>query len=289
MRRFAESFQEKTLIGFHNITRIDLLRTSSPSRATICQSHHAARRQTTETMVSVGTTTFPFLKLAPELRNNIYHFALVRPADHDFIVGGTIEEPGLLRTCRQIRSEAADIFYLGGNRFTIVLDNRDRTNTRQWLRMQKRMPLLRHVQLEFADWKFNITDWQQFKDFLVFVHRRSFSSVLGLSGLGPQSSEPGPKMILVLWVMVLGMQSDAWEDVEAILESMRPTMASFHAMWAEKGSQVVEDLSYGKVRAQILASLSINTNVQMLGYLDGSSNLKLIRAIEISAVRCCIR
>lgn len=155
--------------------------------------------------------------------------------------------------------------------------------------MQKRMPLLRHVQLEFADWKFNITDWQQFKDFLVFVHRRSFSSVLGLSGLGPQSSEPGPKMILALWVMVLGMQSDAWEDVEAILESMRPTMASFHAMWAEKGSQVVEDLSYGKVRAQILASLSINTNVQMLGYLDGSSNLKLIRAIEISAVRCCIR
>lgn len=88
--------------------------------------------------------------------------------------------------------------------------------------MQKRMPLLRHVQLEFADWKFNITDWQQFKDFLVFVHRRSFSSVLGLSGLGPQSSEPGPKMILVLWVMVLGMQSDAWEDVEAILESIGP-------------------------------------------------------------------
>lgn len=80
-------------------------------------------------MASVGTTTFPFLKLAPELRNNIYHFALVRPADHNFIVGGTIEEPGLLRTCRQIRSEAADIFYLGGNRFTIVLDNRDRTNT----------------------------------------------------------------------------------------------------------------------------------------------------------------
>lgn len=75
----------------------------------------------------VDTTTFPFLKLPRELRDEIYEYALTLPDDPQelLITKHTIAQPALLRTCRQIRLEASPYYYyLTGNRFRFATAKR---------------------------------------------------------------------------------------------------------------------------------------------------------------------
>ncbi|KAK5117155.1 hypothetical protein LTR85_008923 [Meristemomyces frigidus] len=57
-----------------------------------------------------GRTTL--MGLPPELRNHIYRFALVDETGDLRVDAGHRLQPGLLRTCRQIREEATNIFFL---------------------------------------------------------------------------------------------------------------------------------------------------------------------------------
>jgi len=66
-------------------------------------------------------TTPPLFKLPPELRNRIYHEALLSPtAVH--VTSPTAEpiwqSPGILKTCRQLRGETSAIYY-SGNTFLV--------------------------------------------------------------------------------------------------------------------------------------------------------------------------
>ncbi|KAF7190953.1 hypothetical protein HII31_08112 [Pseudocercospora fuligena] len=55
-----------------------------------------------------------FLELAAELRNRIYEHALVE--EHTIAIHrNNITQPGLLRTCRQIREETRSMYYCGNN------------------------------------------------------------------------------------------------------------------------------------------------------------------------------
>lgn len=54
--------------------------------------------------------SFPFLKLPAELRNSIYRYAVVRISPIDIDATG-LQEPALLWVSKQIRQEAAPIFW----------------------------------------------------------------------------------------------------------------------------------------------------------------------------------
>ena len=62
------------------------------------------------------------LELPAELRNRIYRCTLVKP--RTLVNATTFSQPGLLRTCQQIRAEALDIYFLE-NDFALVVDDFD--------------------------------------------------------------------------------------------------------------------------------------------------------------------
>lgn len=95
----------------------------------------------------------PLSRLSPELRNQIYEMILVR--DTDIKVWKTSQRrqfrrsPALLRTCVEIRREAAPIFY-GQNIFLVRAWNRAEVRKMlvSWLRTLGSMrPLLRRIRL----------------------------------------------------------------------------------------------------------------------------------------------
>ncbi|CRG89430.1 hypothetical protein PISL3812_06466 [Talaromyces islandicus] len=60
---------------------------------------------------------FHFMKLPPELRLEIYHFAVVQKGDSTY----TLQPPALAQVCRQIRAEILPVYY-GENDFYIPLN-----------------------------------------------------------------------------------------------------------------------------------------------------------------------
>ncbi|KAK5117156.1 hypothetical protein LTR85_008924 [Meristemomyces frigidus] len=88
--------------------------------------HQGSKDQEPERQMCTGAQAPPkhnkevmsrLLRLAPELRNCIYRHALLEP-DIIEINASQHLEPGLLRTCQQIRNEAGSIFF-GENRFML--------------------------------------------------------------------------------------------------------------------------------------------------------------------------
>lgn len=73
------------------------------------------------------------LGIPGEIRNQIYRLALLEPDDIDVSRAGSRLEPGLLRCCRAIRTEAMDIF-CGENTFVITVYNRrPSANLHHWI------------------------------------------------------------------------------------------------------------------------------------------------------------
>jgi hypothetical protein len=71
-----------------------------------------------------GHTLFRLLDLPAELRNRIYHFAVVNEKPIDIIHhkrwrrAEALQQPALASTCKQLRKEVLPIFY-GGNSFVL--------------------------------------------------------------------------------------------------------------------------------------------------------------------------
>lgn len=74
----------------------------------------------------------PLLKLAPELRNIIYRYTLVKP-DEIVVSAGALppSSPALLQVSRQIRNEAKEIYHKE-NLFSFRIDDFDATTCIKW-------------------------------------------------------------------------------------------------------------------------------------------------------------
>ena len=82
---------------------------------------HKKKYRRPKKMAAATTLPANFLTIPGELRNKIYRIALV--SDGKIVVAkGQFVEPLLLRTCRQIRTEATKIYYLE-NEWTIDYPN----------------------------------------------------------------------------------------------------------------------------------------------------------------------
>ncbi|KAF2173897.1 hypothetical protein M409DRAFT_48809 [Zasmidium cellare ATCC 36951] len=75
------------------------------------------RSSTPQAKLPAKKATKTFFNLPAELRNEIYRLALVKPNYLRTVVcGSTYKTPALLQVCRQIRNEAAGVYY-GENKF----------------------------------------------------------------------------------------------------------------------------------------------------------------------------
>lgn len=85
-------------------------------------------------MADVVQTSPLLRRLSPELRNMIYEAALIATEDQD--INTEQQQPGLIRTCREIRSEATAIYYHGNVfAFTTTSGGDDGLDpVTQWLR-----------------------------------------------------------------------------------------------------------------------------------------------------------
>lgn len=96
----------------------------------------STRKQSVTTNETIEVRQLCFEKLAPELRNAIYHYALVRCEDESIdLVSGTLRDLalGLLTTSSTIRREAMPIFF-GANTFHIDCTEIDRDHLENRMR-----------------------------------------------------------------------------------------------------------------------------------------------------------
>lgn len=166
----------------------------------------------------------PLLRLPAELRNDIYRFALVASGDIIIKAGLTPPpEPGLLATCRKIRSEALSIYY-EENRFSFGIRDVDAT---MMLRFKCRVPkaIGGIVCVGRPNW-INLKAWLE----------TSFHTGLGMVGRR-QSHQPAasPKeamMEMCFEVMDrLKKEGLSWEKIENVLEDLHTGMTAVDPAW----------------------------------------------------------
>ncbi|KAK5704352.1 hypothetical protein LTR97_003370 [Elasticomyces elasticus] len=145
------------------------------------------------------------LDLPPELRNAIYEYALVIHQPITISKTSQWTQPGLLRACKQIRQEAAPIYY-GMNQFHIYCPSLDftlslafRTHSGKWRKG------LNNV--EVVDIGNGRPNWSTFLVFLEAVHEAGASQ------------------------MVVKLRGSKWTDVEAALEIYKKTVVDVGPGW----------------------------------------------------------
>ena len=81
----------------------------------------------------MSSSASPLLDLAPELRNEIYHYALSgHGRDVKISIAGNDYHHALLRTCKQIRNEALPVWYANTS-FRVTADSTNTSGPFTWL------------------------------------------------------------------------------------------------------------------------------------------------------------
>lgn len=117
----------------------------------------------------------PLLQLPAELRNQIYHHALVAGQRIDVTGVTSPKEPGLLATCKQIRSEAQSTYYTD-NVFHVVVDLKQQAENHHWLKAlgETRVGLVKELRIEGPSL---FGDKPLTKDYLQFVQQHGIERV----------------------------------------------------------------------------------------------------------------
>ena len=190
-----------------------------------------------------SSASSPFMKLAAELRNTIYEYAL-------YLDDGVIEvsetagipEPALLLTCKDIRREAIGVFY-SINTIKLLIDS-----------YSPAMPLLMHKKQEAILWQYQYkitvsdvrldgpSDWRNLLAWLRHYHEADGAVAFALSALGPPLGTRGHKpeatllakeltVIAGLFDMVSHLDGMEWDSFEGTLGMFRYALAVFDEMW----------------------------------------------------------
>lgn len=172
------------------------------------------------------------LGIPGELRNRIYRLTLITSDDHHRIkiVSPNHDQPALLKTCRQIRSEALKIFE-AENGFAISVIN------------------LRPITPQGAHWahrvnyKFTLVHGNQliFSNLKAWIKAYLDGKVLGLVGGQYPGGRMGQEANILFRAFALagdlwsGSHQVSWRMVEGALETWKETVAIMDsAFWADE-------------------------------------------------------
>ncbi|KAK5117159.1 hypothetical protein LTR85_008927 [Meristemomyces frigidus] len=178
----------------------------TPSDANTTPSN-ASRTQSDATTQS----TSRLLALPPELRDEIYRFALV---EEKIVVDATRHTtPGVLRTCRQIRKEASPIFYRENAFVVVAMDLRAPVPVQHWF--NHRVPDKRRTIKDRGD-----MNWVNLKAWLQIYHEQPYF------GFGGKAARDDGDLILYAFNVVDKMRSAPWDMIEGVLEDFRNAAGS---------------------------------------------------------------
>lgn len=174
-----------------------------------------------------ATRQFPrFLELAPELRNRIYRFVLVSPRDIHLEREARVE-PALLRTTRQLRDEAASIYY-SENLFVMKIHDMAGAEV-----VPFRHLLLRYrtsVRGNFRVQLLTGVDWSNLLEWLKTYHGpQSSMKCYRPSSKGTYNSDG--RIVAYAFDVVKRMKDDRWSKVEEVLEAFHMTVAVTRPDW----------------------------------------------------------
>ncbi|KAK3631765.1 hypothetical protein LTR56_016721 [Elasticomyces elasticus] len=171
--------------------------------------------------------SFRFFDLPPELRNRCYRYAL-STADTIQLVGDARMEPALLRASRQLRGEAASIYY-AENTFLFII--RDMAGAE--------MVPFRRLQLRFSKdargvFGFTVAPGVNWANLLAWLkahhaHRRRAPSWYHRS-----EDERYHDLVIVAaaFDVVRMMRNEDWTRIEALLEILHKAVAVSNPTWA---------------------------------------------------------
>lgn len=169
------------------------------------------------------------LSLPPELRNEIYRYALY--SQEWLIADMKPEEPGLLRTCYQIRDEASPIHHFG-NHFHITVNNYNGEVThllrdKWWGLGRGKTPLRICVEMRIYQQPPN---WNNLMRWLKLYHRMD---VLGLDSHGPAWATTDEMLIRGWFLMAKKGRHLPWRMVREMIECQRKVLGHWDERWLQ--------------------------------------------------------
>jgi hypothetical protein len=190
-----------------------------------------------------SSASSPFMKLAPELRNTIYEYALY--LDNGVIevsVTAGIPERALLLTCKTIRSEAIGIFY-SLNTIKLLIDSYSPAVPLFMHKKQEAILSQYQYKIEVSDVRLEgSSDWRNLLAWLRRYHEADGAVAFAINALGPPLGTDGHKLegtrmakeltiVAGLFDMVGHLDGVEWDSFEGTLGMFRYALAEFDEMW----------------------------------------------------------
>lgn len=191
---------------------------------------------TVPTAILEPTAPFPFLRLPPELRLQVYAQALHVPDENGFCIitkETGIPEPPLLFTCKAIRNEAIKTFYTR-NFFKLIMDTWHPATEVLFSRiihMWKDDELDWRQDLEGRSWK-NLMLWLQLcqtgethtlQKLAVSRHERDV--------VEPQACPIEMRFVYSIFKILAAMKERPWEEIQDVLDGLRPGLVQLGWEW----------------------------------------------------------
>jgi hypothetical protein len=175
------------------------------------------------------------LGLPAELRNRIYRFAVSADGRIPITTSAGFTEPPLLLTSKAIRQEAIGIYYLE-NDFDLVVVSWDPSIYS--LQVQKAESMWNNYKIDLLNQiKVRIlrrghTSWKNFKRWMrMHYDERVDEAGPMLEPTKTASLPPMQKIMVGMFVVANRMKASPWDEVEQVLELLRPGMVSLDAAW----------------------------------------------------------
>ncbi|SMQ55866.1 unnamed protein product [Zymoseptoria tritici ST99CH_3D7] len=167
------------------------------------------------------------LNLPPELRIAIWELAVTDDAQYIPVIATGYARPKLLETCKQVRSEALELFYLS-NHFHFDIRGYNDSLLLKFAEPLKAMNI--RAYLTKAGFKTWTPGWDGLMRWLENLHTGQHWLSLA------NSKAPGSAACLLvkgLFVTARALREVEWNRLKEILESMRPALVALDARWAE--------------------------------------------------------
>lgn len=171
-------------------------------------------------------------KLPPELRLRVYEYTLCSEDRVEITKDQGIPEPALLLTCKTIRDEAIMSFY-NQNRFNLIVRSYDPAVSTLWGTKLRHLPgSYRQASKNSNNYHTGPRLWSNLKLSLRLRHsgKLLIKSRIKLPGSTKYSDEKF--FIAGLFRAVGTMRGEGWEEVDSVLEMLRPGLVKFNTEWS---------------------------------------------------------
>ena len=151
------------------------------------------------------------------------------------VTASGINEPPLLRACKEIRDEALPIYY-AENSFAIHVTSYNSDVVLNFERRERCKILRRHnISCKFELLLVGSVNWQNLREWLKRLHAREL--VIGIASeketlpFGAHGIKARIHIIGSMFRLAFKTQSLPWEDVDALLEDQHKMLAMLNARW----------------------------------------------------------